>query len=123
MLMKLDRRRFRALRVFFDPGRLRALTRRSEVGLSLAGAVVGIISGLAVTGMSYVSNELHQLVFGIADSERLSSSEIENKMLLLTAPSSAAPCSACCFSCWRNGARSRWSTRSRPMRCMAAACP
>ncbi|CAK08323.1 chloride channel protein [Rhizobium johnstonii] len=86
MLMKLDRRRFRALRVFFDPGRLRALTRRSEVGLSLAGAVVGIISGLAVTGMSYVSNELHQLVFGIADSERLSSSEIENKLLLLTAP-------------------------------------
>ncbi|MGR9295984.1 chloride channel protein [Rhizobium leguminosarum] len=86
MLMKLDRRRFRALRVFFDPGRLRVLTRRSEVGLSLAGAVVGIISGLAVTGMSYVSNELHQLVFGISDSERLSSSEIENKMLLLTAP-------------------------------------
>ncbi|MFL5011341.1 chloride channel protein [Rhizobium sp.] len=86
MLMKLDRRRFRALRVFFDSGRLRALTRRSEVGLSLAGAVVGIISGLAVTGMSYVSNELHQLVFGIADSERLSASEIENKMLLLTAP-------------------------------------
>ncbi|MGO8070643.1 hypothetical protein AB9E28_34750 [Rhizobium leguminosarum] len=36
MLMKLDRRGFRALRVFFDPVRLRALTRRSEVGLSLA---------------------------------------------------------------------------------------
>ncbi|ARQ58667.1 UNVERIFIED_ORG: CIC family chloride channel protein [Rhizobium etli] len=86
MLMKLDRRRLRALRVFFDPGRVRALTRRSEVGLSLAGAVVGIASGLAVTGMSFVSNELHQLVFGIADSERLSSSVIDDKMLLLTAP-------------------------------------
>ncbi|OWV83702.1 chloride channel protein [Rhizobium sp. N122] len=86
MLMKLDRRRFRALRVFFDPARLRALTRRSEIGLSLAGAVVGIASGLAVTGMSYVSNELHQLVFGIADSERLSSSVIDDKLLLLTAP-------------------------------------
>ncbi|EJZ17465.1 chloride channel protein [Rhizobium sp. Pop5] len=86
MLMKLDRRRLRALRVFLDPGRLRVLTRRSEIGLSLAGAVVGIASGLAVTGMSFVSNELHQLIFGIADSERLSSSDIDDKLLLLTAP-------------------------------------
>ncbi|RUM26761.1 chloride channel protein [Rhizobium vallis] len=86
MLMKLDRRRFRALRVFLDPGRLRVLTRRSEIGLSLAGAVVGIASGLAVTGMSFVSNELHQMIFGIADSERLSSSDIDDKLLLLTAP-------------------------------------
>ncbi|QKK23433.1 chloride channel protein [Rhizobium hidalgonense] len=86
MFMKLDQRRLRALRVFFDPERLRALTRRSEVGLSLAGAVVGIASGLAVTGMSFVSNELHQLVFGISDDERLSSSLIEDKLLLLTAP-------------------------------------
>ncbi|EJC76563.1 chloride channel protein EriC [Rhizobium leguminosarum bv. trifolii WSM2012] len=86
MFMKLDQRRLRALRVFFDPERLRALTRRSEVGLSLAGAIVGIASGLAVTGMSFVSNELHQLVFGISDDERLSSSLIEDKLLLLTAP-------------------------------------
>ncbi|ARM88831.1 voltage-gated chloride channel protein [Rhizobium sp. CIAT894] len=86
MLMKLDRRRLRALRIFFDPERLRALTRRSEVGLSLAGAIVGIASGLAVTAMSFVSNELHQLVFGISDDERLSSSAIDDKLLLLAAP-------------------------------------
>ncbi|MBB3137346.1 CIC family chloride channel protein [Rhizobium pisi] len=86
MLMKLDRRRFRALRVFFDPGRLRVLTRRSEVGLSMAGAVVGIASGLAVTGMSFVSSELHQMIFGISDSERLSASVIDDKLLLLIAP-------------------------------------
>jgi CIC family chloride channel protein len=84
--MKLDRRRFRALRVFFDPGRLRVLTRRSEVGLSMAGAVVGIASGLAVTGMSFVSSELHQMIFGISDSERLSASVIDDKLLLLIAP-------------------------------------
>ncbi|MBB3918204.1 chloride channel protein [Rhizobium fabae] len=86
MLMKLDRRRFRALRVFLDPGRLRVLTRRSEVGLSMAGAVVGIASGLAVTGMSFVSSELHQMIFGISDSERLSASVIDDKLLLLIAP-------------------------------------
>jgi CIC family chloride channel protein len=86
MLLKIDMRRFGLLHTLLDVGRMRALLRRSEMGMVIAGAIVGVTSGLAVTGMSLVSREMHSLIFGISDVERLSSSEIDNKFLLLAAP-------------------------------------
>jgi CIC family chloride channel protein len=86
MLLKIDLRRFGLLHTLLDAGRMRALLRRSEMGMVIAGAIVGVTSGLAVTGMSLVSREMHSLIFGISDVERLSSSEIDNKFLLLAAP-------------------------------------
>ncbi|KQV27520.1 chloride channel protein [Rhizobium sp. Root1203] len=86
MLLKIDLRRYGPLHTLLDAGRMRALLRRSEMGMVIAGAIVGVTSGLAVTGMSLVSREMHSLIFGISDVERLSSSEIDNKFLLLAAP-------------------------------------
>jgi CIC family chloride channel protein len=65
---------------------MRALLRRSEMGMVLAGALIGVTSGLAVTGMSLISREMHSLIFGISDVERLSSSQIDDKFLLMAAP-------------------------------------
>jgi CIC family chloride channel protein len=96
MRLKINLRRLGPLHTLLDAGRMRALLRRSEMGMVLAGALIGVTSGLAVTGMSLISREMHSLIFGISDVERM---------------------------CWRRPARSRWSTRSRPTRCMAAACP
>jgi len=86
MLLRIDIRRFGPFHTLLDIGRMRALLRRTELGMVIAGAIVGVISGLAVTGMSLVSREMHSLIFGISDIERLSSSQIDNKLLLLTAP-------------------------------------
>lgn len=86
MLLKIDIRRFGPFHTLLDIGRMRALLRRSEMGMVIAGAIVGVISGLAVTGMSLVSRAMHRLIFGISDVERLSFSQIDDKFLLLTAP-------------------------------------
>lgn len=86
MLQRFPNRRFAAVRSFFDPGRIRALLRQSELGLVLAGAFVGVTSGLAVTAMSRISQEMHSLIFGIDPTDRLSGSEIDNKLVLLLAP-------------------------------------
>ncbi|MDM9618785.1 chloride channel protein [Rhizobium sp. S96] len=86
MLLKIDTRRLGPLHTLLDVGRMRALLRRSEMGMVLAGAIVGVTSGLAVTAMSLISKEMHSLIFGISEVERLSSSQIENKFLLLAAP-------------------------------------
>jgi CIC family chloride channel protein len=56
------------------------------MGMVLAGALIGVTSGLAVTGMSLISREMHSLIFGISDVERLSSSQIDDKFLLMAAP-------------------------------------
>lgn len=86
MLQKFEPRRLGILYTLFDPGRLRALARRSELGLVFAGAFIGVTSGLAVTAMSLVSAKMHSLIFGIGEAERLSSSDIDNRFLLLAAP-------------------------------------
>lgn len=86
MLSRMDIRRLGPLGTVFDPGRLRALIRHSEMGMVFAGALVGIASGLAVTAMSYVSEEMHRLIFGIDGTTRLSASQIDSKFLLMTAP-------------------------------------
>ncbi|MEZ2127220.1 MULTISPECIES: chloride channel protein [unclassified Sinorhizobium] len=86
MLQKFEPRRLGILYTLFDPGRLRALVRRSELGLVFAGALIGVTSGLAVTAMSLVSTKMHSLIFGIGEAERLSASDIDNRFLLLVAP-------------------------------------
>jgi CIC family chloride channel protein len=86
MLQRFRPRRFGALRLLFDFDRLRAALRRSELGLLFAGIAVGVSSGCAVTAMSLISQQMHRLIFGINDTDRLSSSEFDNKLLLLAAP-------------------------------------
>jgi CIC family chloride channel protein len=86
MRFKIYLRRLGPLHTLLDAGRMRALLRRTELGMVLAGAIVGLTSGLAVTGMSLVSREMHSLIFGISDVERLSSSQIDDKFLLMAAP-------------------------------------
>ncbi|MCV9908870.1 chloride channel protein [Brucella sp. HL-2] len=63
----------RYLRVLFVPFRMRALVRGSEIGLAIAGAVMGIISALAVAAIGGISQWMHQALFGLAEGERLSS--------------------------------------------------
>ncbi|OJF92028.1 chloride channel protein [Pararhizobium antarcticum] len=86
MLAKLDLRRLGYVSLLFDIGRLRAFARRSEVGLVAAGIVVGVIAGLAVTAMSFIASRMHGLVFGIGDTERLSSSDLDGDIAVLMAP-------------------------------------
>ncbi len=86
MRLKIILRRLGPLHTLLDAGRMRALLRRSEMGMVLAGALIGVTSGLAVTGMSLISREMHSLIFGISDVERLSSSQIDDKFLLMAAP-------------------------------------
>lgn len=63
----------RYLRVLFVPFRMRALVRGSEIGLAIAGAVIGVISALAVAAIGGISQWMHQALFGLAEGERLSS--------------------------------------------------
>lgn len=63
----------RYLRVLFVPFRMRALVRGSEIGLAIAGVVIGIISALAVAAIGGISQWMHQALFGLAEGERLSS--------------------------------------------------
>jgi len=86
MLQRFHSPRFGTLRTLFDAGRMRAILRQSEVGLVIAGAFVGITSGLAVTAMSLISRQMHMLIYGVGDDGRLSSAVIDNKLLLLLAP-------------------------------------
>ncbi|OBZ93987.1 chloride channel protein [Pararhizobium polonicum] len=86
MIPKFDLRRLGYLSLFFDIGRMRAFARRSELGLVLAGIVIGITSGLAVTAMSIISSRLHSLIFGIADDARLSASDLQGHISVLLAP-------------------------------------
>ncbi len=58
----------------------------SEVILVVCGCLVGIAAGCSVSAMSWVSKMLHSLIFQIPFGSWLSSSPIENKLLLLTAP-------------------------------------
>ncbi|WP_209848771.1 chloride channel protein [Rhizobium herbae] len=86
MLPKIDLRRLGYLALLFDIGRMRAFARRSEIGLVLAGIIIGITSGLAVTAMSAISSRLHSLIFGIADEEHLSASNLQGHISVLIAP-------------------------------------
>ncbi|SPL64717.1 chloride channel protein [Ochrobactrum soli] len=63
----------RYLRVFFVPFRMRAVVRGSEIGLVIAGVVIGIISGLAVAAIGGISQWMHQALFALEPGEKLSS--------------------------------------------------
>ncbi|EEH15696.1 chloride channel protein [Brucella ceti str. Cudo] len=62
----------RYLRVLFVPFRTRALVRGSEIGIVIAGALIGILSGLAVAAIGGISQWMHQAIFGLQQGERLS---------------------------------------------------
>lgn len=63
----------RYLRVFFVPFRMRAVVRGSEIGLVIAGVVIGIVSGLAVAAIGSISQWMHQALFALEPGEKLSS--------------------------------------------------
>ncbi len=63
----------RYLRVLFVPFRTRALVRGSEIGLVIAGAIIGVVSGLAVAAIGGISQWMHQAIFALEPGERLSS--------------------------------------------------
>jgi CIC family chloride channel protein len=76
--------RLAAARRILAPGRLRALIRASELGLVAAGAIVGAIAGLVVTGMSLTTQLMHQLLFQLAPGERLSAmTDLAHKLTVL----------------------------------------
>ncbi|WP_342640752.1 chloride channel protein [Rhodoligotrophos ferricapiens] len=54
------------------PSTLRALVRRSEIWLAVLGCVTGALSGLFVAGMTACTQWLHEVLFGISSSQRLS---------------------------------------------------
>ncbi|MCC2608435.1 chloride channel protein [Neorhizobium petrolearium] len=76
----------RFARVLLDPGRLRVLIRRTEFGLIIAAAMVGIMAGFAVALMSWISQQLHRSIFRLDAGERLSSAAEIDRILILTAP-------------------------------------
>ncbi len=73
-------------RILLDPAQLRVLIRRSEFGLIVTAAVIGVLAGLAVAAMSWISHELHVLIFDIGSGERLSSSTNLDWKVVLWAP-------------------------------------
>lgn len=50
----------------------RALVRSSEIGIVLLACVVGVLSGLVVLAMSFTTQLLHELIFGLPHGQRLS---------------------------------------------------
>ena len=50
----------------------RALVRSSEIGIVVLASVVGVLAGVTVLAMSFTTQLLHELVFGLGQGERLS---------------------------------------------------
>ncbi|CAN7722392.1 chloride channel protein [Neorhizobium tomejilense] len=75
-----------ASKVRFKLFKRKVFARGSEFGLIACAALIGIASGVAVCGMSWISKALHSMIFGISHNEWLSSSTIDDKLLLLCAP-------------------------------------
>lgn len=65
---------------------MRTLPRRSEFGLVLAGALVGVAAGLSVSAMTYITRTMHALIFRLEPGERLSGATVDERILLLAAP-------------------------------------
>ncbi|AYC99538.1 chloride channel protein [Neorhizobium sp. NCHU2750] len=74
------------LRHLLHPTQLRVLIRRSEFGLIVVAAVVGVLAGLAVSAMSFAAHELQILIFHIEPGERLSAAADLEPMVTLWAP-------------------------------------
>lgn len=76
----------RVLRAHIKLAQKKLIARGSEIGLICCGALAGVLAGLAVSGMSWISKAVHALIFGIAHNDWLSASMIDNKLLLMLAP-------------------------------------
>lgn len=50
----------------------RALVRSSEIGIVVLACVVGVLSGLVVLAMSFTTQLLHEVIFGLPHTQRLS---------------------------------------------------
>jgi CIC family chloride channel protein len=66
--------------------KFKSLIRRTELGLAITGAMVGIVSGLSVTGMSFLAQLLHRINFGIGSGERLSATKEISLPMAMGAP-------------------------------------
>ncbi|MGK6317336.1 chloride channel protein [Neorhizobium sp. DT-125] len=64
----------------------KTLARGSEIGVIACAALVGIAAGCAVSAMSWISKALHSAIFDIQHDQWLSSSAINHRLVLLTAP-------------------------------------
>ncbi|MGY2049305.1 chloride channel protein [Methylobacterium sp. JK268] len=71
------------------PGGLRALVRGSEIGLVGLALLIGLVSGLAVSGMAWTTQGLHRLFYGIQADGRLSAVPMLPPLLALTVPTLA----------------------------------
>lgn len=106
---------------FFDnlrASRLRAMFRRGELGLVALAVLIGIAAGLLVALIGALSTALHVLVFGV---ERLSSSDLSGQIVLV-GPIMGGVLLGLIIFILSKTRKSRWSTPSRQMRCMVAAC-
>ncbi|PWL19079.1 chloride channel protein [Falsochrobactrum shanghaiense] len=63
----------RFLRALLVPFRLRALVRGNEIGMVIAGALIGIISAFVVAAISGISQAMHEALFDLDEGEKLSS--------------------------------------------------
>ncbi|SDN89002.1 chloride channel protein [Phyllobacterium sp. OV277] len=86
MFRKFNIRRLGVLSILLAPSRLRAFARGNEIGLVLAAALIGVVAGVVVTGMSLITQEMHQLIFKIEDGERLSSMSALDQVVVFAAP-------------------------------------
>jgi CIC family chloride channel protein len=73
-------------RILLDPAQMRVVIRRSEFGLIAVAALVGVLAGLSVAAMSWISQALHELIFKLPIGEKLSSAPQLDRGLILIAP-------------------------------------
>ncbi|MDQ0475413.1 CIC family chloride channel protein [Labrys wisconsinensis] len=62
------------------------MVRAGELGLIVIAAAIGVLAGLAVTGMSLAAQGMHELIFRLPDGERLSGTEFIPSHIALLAP-------------------------------------
>lgn len=86
MLTSLLSKHIRTVKAWWKLVRTKVFSRGSEIGLVIAAMGVGVMAGLAVSGMSLISKSMHAWIFGISIDDLLSGSIVENRLLLLIAP-------------------------------------
>lgn len=108
MISALASSALHSVQVRLKLARRNAFARGSEIGLIGCAAVVGVAAGTVVSAMSWISKLLHNLIFGIPHDEWLSSSSIEDRLLLLCAPVAGGILMGCLYLALRK-------RRSRPI--------
>jgi CIC family chloride channel protein len=68
------------------PDRLRALVRKSEVGIAILAALAGVIAGLLVGAMQAIAQFLHLALFGLEPGDRLSAAVHIDPIFAMTVP-------------------------------------